>query len=200
MAQKIDASTWTGLTADFGAGDVRDAQNPLPGGPKDLVPVSYRERPINWANLIFLVPMWAAIVITSDQGPLDALWFAIAIAAMFIIASLLMQFWRSRPGRKPTITLDAEGLYMPYQYKDPIPWSKIGRIEPSYGNWIRWTSVFFDRKHEVITLAPWPLSLLPEEKRKSSMPMVLISSWNIGADMDEIIRELERFRDNYCGA
>ncbi len=198
MAQKIDATTWTGLRPDNSDEDVTQAQRPVAGGPLPLAPVSYRERPINWPNAGFLIPMWATMVYAVKADPIDAFWFAIAIASAFILGSLIMQFWRSRPGRQPTITLDQTGLNMPYHFKDPIPWSKIGRIESSHGNWLRWTSVFFDKDLPVIQIAPWPLNLLSEEKRRASMPMAIISSWNMAVDTDELISELTRFRDNYC--
>jgi len=199
VTNKVDSARWTGLADDGVSGDVRDAQKPV-NQPQKLEPVSYRERAINWGNLFFMIPIGVAIAVTADTGPIDWLLLALAVAVTFVTLSLLLQFWRSRPSRKPTITLNSEGLCMPYQFKEPIPWSKIGRIEPSYGNWIRWTSVFIDQEHEVVQLAPWPLSLLPERKRELSMPMVIISSWNMAVDMDELIAELSRFRDNYCGA
>ncbi|MEL7188428.1 MAG: hypothetical protein AAGK17_02660 [Pseudomonadota bacterium] len=200
MSKSYEAAAWTGLTPDTKNADVRDAQRPNDGGPKPLEPMHFNERAINWGNVIFLAPMVFAIWMVSDAGAIDLVWLVMAVAACFLLVSIVLTAWRSRPGRKPTITLDADGFHMPYQYKDPIPWSKIGRIESSHGRWLRWTSVFFDRHHPVITLAPWPLSMLPESKRKASVPMVIISSWNMAVDMDELIAELIRFRDNYCAA
>jgi len=188
------------LSPDRLGADVRDAQRPVEGGPKPLKPVSYQERALNWANLVYLVPMWVAISITSMANMAEVAVLGLAVIGAFLVLSYLLHLWRNRAGRAPAVTLSAKGLEMPHQFKDPIPWSKVGRVERTYGPLMRWTSVHIDKDHRAIILAPSPLNLLPEEKRKSTVPMVILSSWNLAVEMDDLVADVSRFRDNYCTA
>lgn len=199
MAIKVDASTWTGLKPESSAGDVRSAQRPVAGGPKALEAREYEYRVFNWPNLLFLLPIWLAISLTSDGGLVRAAWLAGVYVALFVAISLFISWRRSRNGNSTVLRMDEHGLHLPREYLDPIPWSRIGAVQYSSGRFVGLIRVEVDRAHNLVLRPPWPFTAGSGTTVEMAQPSVLLSTWNIKADGDALITELERYRDNYCG-
>ncbi len=199
MAIKVDASTWTGLKPERRAGDVRSAQRPVAGGPRALDPQLYRHRLFNWPNLLFLLPIWLAISLTSDGGLVRALWLAGIYVVLFVAISMFIGWKRGRAGTSIVVRMDRDGLHLPREYVDPIPWSRVGAVEYANGRFVGLIRVAIDPVHSLVLRPPWPFNAGKGATVEMDQPGVLLSTWNIDADGDALIAELERYRDNYCG-
>lgn len=200
MAGKIDATRWTGLAPDGAHQDVCAAQNPVAGKPEPLDPQVFKDRVINWPNLIFLIPIWFAITLTSDNSMVSALILGVVYVGVFVIVSLFVNHSRRRSDRPDPLILDQDGLYLSREYMQPIPWSRIGRIEFTSGRFVGLVRVEIDRQHKLVRRPPWPFSAGNGATEEMAEPAIILSCWQIKADGDDLIAQLERFRDNYCGA
>lgn len=199
MTIRADASTWTGLKPDATLADVRQAQRPVEGAPKPLEPKAYRERVINWANALTLLPMWAAFSFVGSVDLLVSLLILATGLVLFIAVSVAAHCWSKVRSHPPAILLNRHGLHLPREFEQPIPWSRVGKVEYTYGKAFRWVSVSTDPDYKRVMRARWPLGHLSEAQRTQKLPIHILSCWNIEADGDALIAELERFRDNYCG-
>ena len=198
MAIKVDASTWTGLKPKSRTGDVRSAQRPVAGGLRALEAREYAYRAFNWPNLVFLLPIWLAISMTSDGGMVRAAWLAGVYVGLFVAISLFIDWRRGRAGNSVALRMDEHGLHLPREYVDAIPWSRIGAVKYTSGRFVGLIRVEVDRAHILVLRPPWPFTAGKGATVEMAQPSVLLSSWNIKADGDALIAELERYRDNYC--
>ena len=198
MAVKVDSSTWTGLSTERRVGDVRAAQRPVAGGAKPLTPQDYRHRLFNWPNLIFLLPIWLAISLTSDGGIVRAAWLAAVYLGLFVGISLFVHWRRRRSGTSTALRLDIDGLHLPMEFIDPIPWSRIGAVRLANGRLIGHIHVEIDPSHKLVRRPPWPFNAGKGATVEMPCPFVHLSTWSIDARVDGLIDDLERFRDNYC--
>ncbi|MEM8724403.1 MAG: hypothetical protein AAGE86_02675 [Pseudomonadota bacterium] len=199
MAIKADASTWTGLRPERRAGDIRSAQRPVVGGPKALDAQEFGHRLVNWPNLLFLLPIWLVISLTSDGGFARALWLAAIYLGLFVAISLFVYWNRQRKGTSTALRLSQHGLDLPLEHVEPIPWSRIGHIGYANGRFVGLISVEVDPAHELVRRPPWPFNAGNGATVKMAEQVILLSTWNIHVQGDALIAALERFRDNYCG-
>ncbi|QUL36527.1 hypothetical protein [Erythrobacter sp. JK5] len=198
MTQNVDSTKWTGLVPDLGREDVREAQRPVESGPLLLEPKTFRDRVINWASAITLLPLWAVFSFVGSFDLLVSLLFLAAGLVLFVAVSVAAHFWSIARSHPPALLLNEEGLHLPREYERPIPWSRVGKVEYAYGKVFRWVSVSTDPDYKLVMRARWPLGHLSAAQRTQKVPVHILSCWNIDADGDALIAELERFRDNYC--
>lgn len=92
-----------------------------------------------------------------------------------------------------------DGLHLPNEYLDPIPWSRIGAIEHAHGRFIGLIRVEVDPAHKLVLRPPWPFNAGKGATVEMPQPAIVLSTWNIDVSGDALIAELERYRDNYCG-
>ena len=198
MATKVDASSWTGLKPERRFGDVRGAQRPVAGGPRALEAREYAHRLFNWPSLLFLLPIWLAISLTSDGGLVRAAWLAGVYVLLFVAISLFVGWRRGRNGTSIVLRMDKGGLHLPREYVEPVPWLRVGKVEYANGRFVGLIRIAIDPAHKLVLRPPWPFNAGKGASVDMDQPCILLSTWNIDADGDALIAELEQFRDNYC--
>lgn len=196
---RANPADWTGLPSDEGAGDVRKPQNPVPGGPKPREPVVFETRVITPQAVFTLIMLGLAAGITALFGFSDVTRFLLICFALFALWSFVS--WRGqRRSGKGAVQLDASGLSIVGATAEPIPWSRIGRIDRVDGALLNMLRVALDPDYETQQVYPWPISLIAPESFGLALPATIISMSPLRADSETVIAQLTRFRDNYCGS
>ncbi len=198
MAIKVDTAKWTGLDPRNAPGDVRDAQNPRAGTPIALPKKTYARRLLNWVDVatIMVMALLASAFIGLSLHELFVL--AFTILAVFALIAGIRFLLNKLSGDRPAIILDEHGFHLPLQFRDPVPWPKVGTVQYTYSRQFRWISVLIDKDHQMVQNLPWPFSRLSEGRRSATYPIQILSCWVIKADPEELIDTIERYRDNYC--
>ena len=200
MATKVDPASWTGLAPDKPA-DVREHQHPDPGGPVDLPPVTNDWRLFDATKLPLVVAFAAPIGFLKLDNLAEWMVVTGLIGAAMMLTIALVQRWvRRREGFAHAIRLDGDGLHLPERHCDPVPWSRIGKVETHLWRGFRLIAVHVDDAHTLRIRAPFPLSRFGAPVIASPLKTFVISCWKIDADCNELRRDIERFRDNYCAA
>ena len=198
--QSIDSKSWTGGYTRDPHANHRAFQNPVSGSVQTLAPVTYYWRPLNLGILlnVAIVVAVPSLMSMNQAEWARVAWVAASIMAINIVALLALWWFNKRRGRDVAVHLDAEGLHLPEQFAEPVPWSRVGAVLSPSRFGLKPTIIHFDRSFKVEHRPLFVMKLFGNTNTYTAPKATILSRWAIRTDAKKLARDIERFRNNYC--